>query len=165
MVMKVLVILLAILQGGLTNQNNLQRTVKPIEGIEFEIKLSNDTISYGDSLQIALSFKNTSQCPILFCPKARICIMHNYQSFVGYDSDKISNLCLNTNMDPSSKIVLDPNTVYSDFYRVKIKEDFFNKGTNDLYIFYLLKVNKKKFDKDIANGYLESSALRIFIKE
>ena len=43
MVMKVLVILLAILQGGLTNQNNLQRTVKPLEGIEFEVKLSNDT--------------------------------------------------------------------------------------------------------------------------
>ncbi len=65
---------------------------------------------------------------------------------------------------PSSKVVLGPNTVYSDSYRVKIKEDFFNKGTNELYIFYLLKINKKKFDTNIANGFLESSALRIFIK-
>ncbi len=109
------------------------------EFIDIELSFDQDTVMFNDSLQVTIWMKNTMDDPVTIFPKARIILNHNHLGFIS-GGDKTSTLYLNYKINDTEYARLDPDSSFSISCSLKVKEDFFLKGENYLYIIYACRL-------------------------
>lgn len=120
--------------------------------IELNASFSSDSLFMGDSLKLNLHFRNNTNNNFSLYPKAIIGLVHNHKEFITYDKPERIVYKLNDICDYDGVVVLKPGERFEYRYSIKVDNNFFYKGENDILIFYHLydkplKKKKKKVNK------------------
>lgn len=126
--------------------------------IEIVIELSQDTIRYGEELEVSILYKNKTDSCLIFYPKAVIMLV-NFFSDYDYDLQY-----LNDYLDATNPQELEPQGTFRDSYKTIISKTLVNYGINSLIIIYRCKEFKGDLKEyNTLCGYLKSSVFKLTV--
>lgn len=125
--------------------------------IEADLKIitAQDSIHLGDSILLELSIKNAGSESALFYPNGLTMLGHYRSNFINSSKGNI-NLFLHMKDPYTSVKEALISSVYDKFieipsfgnhvirYKIIVQDNFFYIGDNDLYVTYVIPINKKK---------------------
>ncbi len=121
---------LLLLQSAVCQDNSIENS------IGLSIAFSKDTVSFQDSLEIQLSFKNTSDSVVSLNPIAIIGISHYHPDvFITYAAERVL-YSLNNYCSPKDKVEILPKGFYTKTYDIGVDSSFFYSGENVLWALY-----------------------------
>lgn len=132
MVRFVYIILMSILALSQSLSQNIE------DYLELKVSVTSDTVYYGDSLLLNITFKNLTDKKCIFYPRARFVLEKNVEiSAFGLDYD--GTYVINNRNDLTFAQELFPNILYEMTYPVYIDSRYFSKGENLFYLCYIFK--------------------------
>ncbi|MCC8145532.1 MAG: hypothetical protein LIO93_03640, partial [Bacteroidales bacterium] len=99
--------------------------------ISFEIpgKTKNSILCYGDSIDIIISLKNTTDS---VAGLSGYVVLEHFRDFSAYYSGIALGIILNEDNRYNNPISIYPKDVYKNSFRVLVSKEFFDTGTNKL---------------------------------
>lgn len=122
--------------------------------VEINACFSRDSVLANDTMNLFLYFKNNSNETLELYPKGFICIQHDANMFITYESAERDIYIINSVSDYDSVVFLNPQEVFMYAFSIKAKTDFFYIGENNVFVFYRgkqLDRNKKIKKEEIAS--------------
>ncbi len=113
--------------------------------IKFNASVSCESILMEDSLDLFLSYRNTTNDSFCLYPKAFIGLGHIKKVFITYEKAERIALMVNNQCDYDTVVVLEHGEKRTFVYTVKADSNFFYFGENEVYVFY------RFYDKSSCN--------------
>lgn len=113
--------------------------------LSLKLEVNVDTLSKTDTLQLILTFVNTSDKPLFFYPDIPVFLIKSTVKYVFGDMDNV--LYLDKNIDLTKILLLQNGHVYKKCIKICGDNKFFIKGVNKIFISYRLQKNKYIQDK------------------
>jgi len=131
-----------------------------------EASFSVDTTLMGDSLEVNLLFKNTSDSVFELNPEAVIGLMHNHKEFITYDTPQRISYKLHESSNTEKVIMLHSNGEYQYKFNIIADANFFYEGENSILVYYHFfeSPKKRKCRKQKPKLSLWSAPIKVIIK-
>lgn len=127
-----------------------------------QVHTQSDTIFFGDTLTITVSFINKTDSFYYFHPDALLSLERK----LDYFGSEVYFEFLSEYSDADNIVLLNPHGIYSRIYHLKVKKYVFIKGENKMFVKYFLRPqNKYRSDYPILYGWLLSHYFYIYVKE
>jgi hypothetical protein len=136
--------------------------------MDLYFQLTADTICLGDSVSLNLFYKNKLNRNIVFSPDAIVQMFaKNAESedISIFFSDRYVKSVYTLNPTLGNKVViLKPGDLYDVSYSIKITEEYFFNGMNNIQIYYYFKTSKRYVKRTgVLQGILWAPVNRIFV--
>jgi len=130
--------------------------------IDLQVKLSQDTISFGDTVFVFVTYYNKSDTSFYFHPDALLSLERELDGSFVFDLN-FTFLCQYSNVN--NLVLIKPHGLYSKIYQVTIEKPWCVFGKNELYIVYQFRASKEqKRNFEILYGRLISPHFEIYVK-
>jgi hypothetical protein len=113
--------------------------------LSLKLEVNVDTLSKTDTLQLILTFVNTSGNPLFFYPDIPVFLIKSAVKYVFGDMDNV--LHLDKNIDLTKIILLQKGHYYRKCIKICVNNKFFTKGVNKVFVRYRLPKNKNIREK------------------
>lgn len=126
--------------------------------LDMEFSFTEDSVKYGDYLNVNVLYKNKTDTLLTFYPKAVVFIGKSPVGF-GYE-----NYSLNDTLDVTFIAEVRPKSTYLYTFKILVKAPFFVKGNNHLRLGYVCKELKDKLKNyNKLCGFLESQEVQLVV--
>ncbi|MCL1934461.1 MAG: hypothetical protein FWF53_11695 [Candidatus Azobacteroides sp.] len=144
--------------------NNIEyKSISSYFDLNVVIDPSQDTVILNNELSLTVIFKNKTNTGFYFHPDGLISLNRETHGVFVFD---MNFTILNAFSNYDNLVLLEPHSIYSKTYKVKIKKSWCVYGKNELFVMYRCKVKKEqKRDFEILYGGLLSSIFEIFVEE
>jgi len=147
-----------------TAQKNLNNDHYRIgDYIDLQVKLSQDTISFGDTIFVTVSYYNKSDTSFYFHPDAVLSLDRELHGNFVFD---LNFTFLSQYSNVNNLALIKPHGLYSKTYKVVIEKPWCVSGENELFIVYQFRaIKEQKRDFEVLYGGLISPHFKIYVKE